>query len=228
MLDSSYTTIKFEGAQRLATENLTPGIRVYKERLVTHKKIEYRIWDPYRSKLASAIMNGMTNVPISYGSKILYLGASTGTTVSHVSDIVGSGGIVFAVEHSSRVARELLERVARHRENVIPVLQDARRPSEYFSVFGRVDAVYCDIAQPDQTRIALSNCKKYLKKNGYLLLVIKARSIDVVRSPEAIFKEEESKLRGFRILYNINLMPYHKDHSIILAVYDNPPQLVNG
>lgn len=211
--------MRSEGEMRLATENLAPGIRVYKERLVFQKKAEYRVWDPYRSKLASAIMNGIRTMPISYGSSVLYLGASTGTTVSHVSDMVGGGGVVFAVEHTSRVARELLDRVAAHRRNVIPVLQDARRPSEYFSVFGKVDVVYCDIAQPDQTRIAIANCRRYLKRGGHLLLAIKARSIDVARSPGEIFREEESRLGDFSIIYNVDLRPYHKDHSMVLASY---------
>ena len=203
----------------MATENLAPGIQVYKERLVIQKKTEYRVWDPYRSKLASAIMNGIRTMPISYGTSVLYLGASTGTTVSHVSDMVGSGGVVFAVEHTSRVARELLDRVAAHRRNVIPVLQDARKPSEYFSVFGKVDVVYCDIAQPDQTRIAIANCQRYLKRGGHLLLAIKARSIDVARSPRDIFREEESRLDDFSVIYNVDLRPYHKDHSMVLASY---------
>lgn len=219
MSDDSYAWVRSEGELRLATENLAPGIQSYKERLVTHKRREYRVWDPYRSKLASAIMNGLDQMPISYGTSVLYLGASTGTTVSHVSDMVGKSGVVFAVEHTSRVARELLERVAGHRSNVVPVLQDARRPSEYFSVYGKVDAVYCDIAQPDQTRIAISNCQRYLREGGHLLLVVKARSIDVVGNPGEIFRREESKLDGFEVIRNINLMPYHKDHAMILASY---------
>ena len=70
---------------------------------------------------------------------------------------------------------EFLDRVATHRKNIIPILQDARKPKEYFSVFGKVDVVYVDIAQPDQTEIAIANCKLFLKKNGYLFLVIKTR-----------------------------------------------------
>ena len=215
---SDYTWIKYEGQSRLATVNLAPGIQVYKERLVERKGVQYRLWDPYRSKMASAIMNGV-EMPVSYGTRVLYLGASTGTTVSHVSDIVGGGGVVFAVEHTSRVARDMMERVAQHRSNVIPILQDARRPSEYFSVFGKVDVVYCDIAQPDQTAIAIENCDRYLRRGGHLVLVVKARSIDVASSPGAIFRREESKLDGFEVVRTENLMPYHKDHAMILASY---------
>ena len=217
---SEYIWVTYEGERRLATVNLAPGIQVYKERLVDRKGVQYRLWDPYRSKMAAAIMNGM-DMPVKYGTSVLYLGASTGTTVSHVSDMVGSGGVVFAVEHTSRVARDLLDRVAQHRKNVIPVLQDARHPSGYFSVFGKVDVVYCDIAQPDQTAIAMENCKRYLKRGGHLVLVVKARSIDVASNPGAIFRREEARLKGFDVAYTDNLVPYHKDHAMILASYNH-------
>lgn len=213
-----FTWIRAEGQTRLATSNLAPGVSVYKEKLVKRAGMEYRMWDPYRSKLAAVIMNGLKDIPIHASDTVLYLGASTGTTVSHVSDMVGSDGMVFAVEHTSRVARELLDRVAVHRQNIIPILQDARYPSEYIGVFGRVDTVYCDIAQPDQTRIAIDNCRRYLKSGGHLMLIVKARSIDVVRSPAEIFRQEESQLVDFDIVDNVDLMPYHKDHSMILAV----------
>ena len=104
--------VKSEGIEKLATENLVPGNQVYNEKLVTKKGIEYRTWDPFRSKLAAAIMNELEEFPFKEKSKVLYLGASTGTTVSHISDVVGPQGKIFAVEHASRVARDFLYRVA--------------------------------------------------------------------------------------------------------------------
>jgi fibrillarin-like pre-rRNA processing protein len=144
---------------------------------------------------------------------------STGTTASHVSDIVGQSGIVFCVEHASRVARDFLDRVASHRSNIVPILQDARNPKQYFSVYGTVDVVYVDIAQPDQTEIAILNCKTFLKKGGYLMLVIKTRSIDVTKDPSQIIKSEIDKLADFKIIQEINLYPYDKDHAIVIAQY---------
>ena len=214
--------IKAEGERKLATENLVPGNQVYKEKLIIKKGIEYRLWDPFRSKLAAAIMNNLEIFPFENKTKILYLGASTGTTVSHISDIIGPSGIIFGVEHASRVARDFLDRVASHRTNIIPILQDARKPKEYFSVFGKVDVVYVDIAQPDQTKIAIDNCNIYLKKNGYFFLVIKTRSIDVTKSPKKIIEEEKEKLRNsFEILQSIDLHPYDKDHAIVIAKMKN-------
>jgi fibrillarin-like pre-rRNA processing protein len=151
---------------------------------------------------------------------VLYLGASTGTTVSHVSDIVGPSGIVFAVEPATRVARELIENVASKRKNVVPIIEDARKPQSYFAVFGKVDVVYCDIAQPDQTDIAIANCVAYLKQSGIMLLVVKTRSINVTMDPKAVVAQEATKLEksGFRIDQIIKLEPFDKDHGMIYCI----------
>ena len=211
---------QIDGEKKLATENLVPKNQVYNEKLVKIKGTEYRIWNPFRSKLAATIMNGLRDFPFMQKSSVLYLGVSTGTTISHISDIVGQNGIIFGVEHTSRVARDFLDRVASHRKNIIPIIQDARKPQEYFSVFKKVDVAYVDIAQPDQTDIAINNCKMYLKSNGYLFLVIKTRSIDVTKDPKKVVSNEIKKLEPlFEIKQIINLHPYDKDHAIVIAVF---------
>ncbi|MDG7054542.1 MAG: fibrillarin-like rRNA/tRNA 2'-O-methyltransferase [Nitrososphaerota archaeon] len=216
----SFFWIKTEGQKKLATENLVIGNQVYKEKLIKKKDIEYRLWDPFRSKLAAVIMNGLEVFPFQDKSNVLYLGVSTGTTVSHISDIVGPQGIIFGVEHSSRVARDFLDRVASHRKNIIPIMQDARQPQQYFSVYCKVDIVYVDIAQPDQTDIAITNCKMFLKYGGYLFLVIKTRSIDVTKAPKKIIENEKNKLNeNFDIIQVIDLSPYDKDHAMVIAKY---------
>jgi len=77
----------------LVTRNLVPGESVYGEKRISvdegETKVEYRVWNPFRSKLAAAILGGVDHIYIQPGSKVLYLGASAGTTVSHVADIVG-------------------------------------------------------------------------------------------------------------------------------------------
>ena len=212
--------IKTEGQSKLATKNLVPGNQVYKEKLVSKKGIEYRIWDPFRSKLAVALMNNLEEFPFKENSSVLYLGVSTGTTISHISDIVGPKGIIFGVENSSRVARDFLDRVASHRKNIIPIIQDARQPKDYLSIYDKVDIVYSDIAQPDQTEIAIANCKLYLKNTGHLFLVIKTRSIDVIQSPKKVIENESKKLQtNFKILQQIDLHPFDKDHAMVIAKF---------
>jgi fibrillarin-like pre-rRNA processing protein len=222
--DNNVNTVKWitiDGERQLATLNLVEGNSVYGEKLVGHKGGEYRIWDPFRSKLAGAIIKGLKNLPIKKSMKVLYLGASTGTTVSHISDIVSDEGIVFAVEPAVRVARQLIENVASRRRNVVPIIEDARKPRSYFSIFGKVDIVYSDIAQSDQTDIAIANCHAYLKKGGTVLVIIKTRSIDVTMEPKSVVAHEAKRLQdeGFHIDQIVNLDPFDKDHSIIHAKY---------
>ncbi len=212
--------IDVNGQRRFATRNLTPGRQVYGEKLVDLDGVEYRVWDEYRSKFASALMKGLREIPVKAGSSVLYLGASTGTTISHISDLVGSEGVIFGVEFAPRVAKEFLENVVRFRRNIVPVISDAAKPEKYLAVFGKVDVVYCDIAQPDQTEIAIKNTAKYLKQGGVLLLAVKASSIDVTKRPETVFKEEVEKLKksGFEVVQAVDLDPYDKFHLMVHAV----------
>ena len=214
----SFFWLQIEGEEKLATENLIPGNQVYNEKLVQLNAVEYRIWNPFRSKLAAAIMNGLDDFPFKQKSDVLYLGVSTGTTISHISDIVGQNGTIFGIEHASRVARDFLDRVASYRKNIVPIIHDARKPEEFFSVYKKVDVVYVDIAQPDQTEIAIENCKLYLKSGGHLVLIIKTRSIDVTKDPKRVIKNEINKLKSlFRIKQTIDLHPYDKDHAMVIA-----------
>jgi fibrillarin-like pre-rRNA processing protein len=197
---------------------LAPGHSVYGEKLYRIKDVEYREWNAYRSKLAGAILKGLKEMPVKLGSKVLYLGAASGTTPSHVSDIVGLQGKVYAVEFSARIVRELLL-VAQVRPNMFPILADARFPNVYAPLVEDVDVLYIDIAQPDQTDIAIRNARQFLKSGGSMLLAIKARSIDVTKDPEEIFKAETTKLEnaGFDVLEIVDLEPYDKDHAMVLA-----------
>jgi fibrillarin-like pre-rRNA processing protein len=202
--------------RNIYTENLAPGKKVYGERLLRSDK-EYREWEPTRSKLAAAIINGLKNMPIQPGSKVLYLGASTGTTVSHVSDILQEKGAVYAVEFSERVFREFLK-VASARINVIPILADARKPANYDWI-EQCDILFCDLAQPDETEIAVRAANEFLAECGFLMLSVKSQSIDVSKQPQQVYKEEAEKLikSGFEILETVNLEPHEQKHALIVA-----------
>lgn len=76
------------------------------------------------------------------------MGGASGTTVSHVADVVGPEGCVYAVEFSHRSGRDLVN-MAKKRINVIPIVADARKPLEYRFLVGMVDVVFADVAQPD-------------------------------------------------------------------------------
>ncbi len=206
-----------EGEEKLGTRSLAPGETVYGEEIVRAGDEEYRVWDPFRSKLAAAILKGLGEIPFKQKSNVLYLGAASGTTVSHVSDIVGLHGKVFCVEFAQRSFRDLVNNVSKNRINTVPIFEDARFPSRYRSLVSDVDSVYCDIAQPDQARILAENLDTFLKKEDEFLMAIKARSIDVTKDPNAIFRQETEilKKRGYTIEEMVRLDPFEKDHSMI-------------
>jgi len=206
--------------RRLATKNLTPEKKSYGEKLVRHKSVEYRLWDPFRSKLAATILKGLENLPIKPEHNILYLGAASGTTASHISDIVGEKGHIYCVEFAPRSIRELVNNICVHRVNISPILGDARSPRKYaIFINKKVDDIYCDIAQPEQAKILADNAASFLKKTGWIMLAVKAQSIDVTKEPSEIYDQEIRVLehRGFCIEEIIHLEPYDKAHAMIIA-----------
>ncbi|MEM0057934.1 MAG: fibrillarin-like rRNA/tRNA 2'-O-methyltransferase [Candidatus Bathyarchaeia archaeon] len=209
-----------DGTERLATRNLAPGRTVYGEKLVRFEGVEYRLWDPFRSKLAAAILKGIKAVPIKPEHQVLYLGAASGTTASHVSDIVGEKGHVYCVEFAARALRELVNNVCPYRLNMTPILEDARFPEKYaIFIRGKVDDIYCDIAQPEQAKILADNADLYLKEGGWIMLAVKAQSIDVTKEPSEVYRRELKVLenRGFIIEDVVHLEPYDKAHAMIVA-----------
>lgn len=212
---------KFPGVftvnRQLATVSFAPGTRVYGEKLVREGETEYRIWDLYRSKLAAALHKGLREMPIKPGAVVLYLGAASGTTPSHVSDIVGKDGTVFCVEFAQRSMRDLLQ-VCERRQNMLPIMGDARQPQEYAELLGdaKVDVIYQDVAQPDQAEIFLKNSRMFLKKGGWGMIAIKSQSIDVTRAPAKIFEEFVAKLADeLDVSEQIDIAPYDLEHLFI-------------
>ncbi|KAK4044844.1 Fibrillarin-domain-containing protein [Parachaetomium inaequale] len=215
----------------LATTNLVPGESVYGEKRISVEnaakgedaattKTEYRIWNPFRSKLAAGILGGLETIYMKPGSKVLYLGAASGTSVSHVADIVGPTGAVYAVEFSHRSGRDLIN-MATRRTNVIPIVEDARKPMAYRMLLPMVDVVFADVAQPDQARIVGINARLFLKQGGGLLISIKASCIDSTAPPEQVFASEVQKLREDKFFpkEQLTLEPYERDHAMVSCVY---------
>ena len=182
---------------------------VYKERIVGGA----RVWDPYRSKL-SALYHVGTGVGLTSGMRVLYLGAANGTTVSHVADYVE---VVYAVEFAPRPMQDLLE-VSRRRKNIIPIMADASRPEYYAPMVEAVDLLYQDVAQPEQATIALRNCA-LVKSGGFLILMLKTRSVDVRKEPVEVFHDTMNALTaaGLIVQESVWLAPYHHDHAAIVC-----------
>lgn len=214
----------------LVTKNLTPGDSVYGEKRIAVEapavgdapavKTEYRVWNPFRSKLAAGVLGGLDKIYIKPGSKVLYLGAASGTSVSHVADLVGPEGNVYAVEFSHRSGRDLIG-MATKRTNVIPIVEDARHPMKYRLLVPMVDVIFADVAQPDQARIVGLNAHMFLKNEGGVLISIKASCIDSTAKPEVVFAHEVERLRAEKIKpkEQLTLEPFERDHCIVAGLY---------
>ncbi len=202
--------------KRIFTKALFPT-QVYGEQLVKQGNDIFREWNAYRSKLAAAIIRGSPNIGLRKNSSVLYLGASTGTTVSHVSDIVGENGIVYALDISPFVLRDLVF-LAEERKNIAPIVADANNTDSFKHRVMKVDVLYQDIAQRNQLEIFLKNADLFLKDSGYGILCIKARSIDITKKPKQIFKQVMEKLgKKMKIIDYRELDPYEKDHCIFIC-----------
>jgi fibrillarin-like pre-rRNA processing protein len=205
---------------KLFTQNpeACKGIKVYNEQLITEEDREYRSWNPFRSKLAAALLKGLS-LDIPADSQILYLGAATGTTVSHLSDIV-TNGMVYAVE-TSPVATIKLLKVCEKRPNIIPILADANHPERYRNLIPAVDLVYQDISQRNQADIFSRNITAYLKPKGTGLIMVKARSIDVALKPKQAYDLVGSYLQQqkLKIKKTIELAPFEKDHAALIVTF---------
>jgi fibrillarin-like pre-rRNA processing protein len=211
-IEERFPGVFFDG-DSYYTENSSPGTQVYGERLIKVKGREYRQWDPRRSKLCAALHKGLNVFPISENDVVLYLGAASGTTVSHITDITKKE--VYAIEFAERPFRDLIK-VAEKRANLMPVLANARQPKEYSAIVPEVDVVYQDIAQRDQVDIFLKNMGYFNAKRGVLML--KARSVDVSKKPKEVFQEVADKLSEYtKILQAIKLKPYEKDHMAFIV-----------
>ncbi|HET6398330.1 MAG TPA: fibrillarin-like rRNA/tRNA 2'-O-methyltransferase, partial [Candidatus Thermoplasmatota archaeon] len=193
------------------TLNRDPGRAVYGERLRKAGGQEYRHWNPFRSKLAALATVAKDTPWLDPKGDVLYLGASSGTTVSHVSDI--TSGIVYAVEFSARSVRDLLWNVE-PRANVVPILDDAGFPERYAPYIAQpVAALVQDVAQRHQVDIFLRNLP-FVRPGGLGFLFVKARSINVAKGPQEIYAEVQARLTqaGVRVVRQADLAPFEKDH----------------
>jgi fibrillarin-like pre-rRNA processing protein len=211
-------TITVDGNDILGTKNQVPGTDVYGERLFkVGGSEEYREWNPNRSKMCAYLRKNGKEYYFKEGMSILYLGAASGTTVSHMSDIIGKSGRIYAIEFSARSLRELVQRLVK-RENVIPMLADATKPAQYRSLIPeQVDLIYQDVAQPEQSKLLVDNIQTFLKPGGAFYIAIKSRSIDVTIEPEIIFQKEKAILEksGCKVVDMRDIAPFSEDHVVI-------------
>lgn len=198
---------------KVYTKNLDKGNVIYGEKIILKMDEEFRLWDPYRSKLAALILRGTQKIYLERKTTCLYLGAASGTTISHISDIV-SNGLIFGVEISERSLRQLIQNTS-SRKNIIPILGNALNPQEYsMLIYKPVDLIYQDVSHPDQANIAIRNANLYLKEGGKIILFIKSQSIKSTVKSKEIFQNELNTLKSanLKVLEKINIDSYAGGH----------------
>lgn len=208
MNKTNYNGIFKSGNSFFTKSIIKPNKSVYGEKIVG----EYREWVAKRSKLGAALCKNLRTFAFKKDSIVLYLGASSGTTCSHLSDIV-SEGMIFGVDLAPRIFYKFVE-LSKERKNLYPILADANKMEEY-SFVPKCDVIFQDIAQKDQVRIFLNNCSKFLKSNGTAYLSVKSRSIDVTKKPMHVFETVRRQLKEKMIvLEERGLHPFEKDHAL--------------
>ncbi len=207
----------FREGRDFYTVNRVPGVRVYGEVLRSVGAVEYRLWDPWRSKLASLLAKGAPRDLFGEVRRVLYLGGAHGTTVSHLSDLWPEGEI-FVVEKSPTAFAPLLA-VARRRTNLLPLLADAQLPERYLADVGEVDLVYQDVAQRNQAAIFIENARATLRPAGRGVLMLKVRSITQRRPAAAIVREARAELGrgGCTVDHEVPLAPFSREHVALLV-----------
>lgn len=200
--------------KRLWTKNLVPKQRVYGETIAEFNGIEYREWNPFRSKLSAAIHKKLKNMPIVPEARILYLGIAEGTTASHISDIIGANGLILGIDISETCIAKLLL-LCEKRKNILPVIADANRPESYadYAFEVKPSIIYQDVSQKNQVEILSKNADMFLQKGNFALLALKAPSISSTKNPSKIFEKQEELLqKNFEIVERVSLAPFEKKH----------------
>lgn len=219
--DDTIFWITVKNKKKLATLNNTDVNKIYNEKLIEIDGKQYDIWNPYTSKLAAAIVNGMEIFPILKKTQILYFDTAIDKTLNHISDIIGMNGRIFVVRDIIENSKNFLENDSNNRTNIVSITQEKKGVTAKFAPnIETVNVVYVDITQNNETDIAIQNCKNYLIKGGFLMLVVATRKIDFAINPNKQNLEERQKLQSsFEIIQQINLTDFFKEHSMIIAKY---------
>jgi len=185
---------------------------VYGEKVKKENGFYKRYWDPKRSKLSAALKKGLRYVPFEKDSRVLYLGASTGTTVSHIVDLCPEGQ-VFAVEYSFESFTKLLN-ISGERKNLFPFLEDAMNIENISGFINSPEVIYQDISQRHQVQIfnLAAGTFKSVKK---AILIIKVRAISARQNEKDIVRNSIKGIKDFKVLDILDLKPFDKSNYLV-------------
>ena len=236
MKETRIFQIQIGDKEQLATKNIVEGTKTHKEKIVIVNDEEFLEWNPYKSKLAAAIRNGLQILPIIKNSKVVCINPLEESTILHISNIVDSGGSVFVIDVNKN-KKSFLNKLVDTHKNIIPIYDAADELSFSSSMTGKVDALYVDIPESEQIEQIVEKYGSLLKNEGFLMLIAK-KDDDAILENDLVgwmaeqraglnkIREITAKLKSqFEIIQEINLginyamEPYHKLHAFILAQY---------
>ena len=238
MKEARIFQIQIGNEEQLATKNMVKGTKTRKEKIVIVNNEEFLEWNPYKSKLAAAIRNGLQIIPIIKNSKIVCINLLEESTMLHISNIVGSGGSVFVIDVNKN-KKSFLNKLVNTHKNIIPIYDKVDELSFFSSITGKVDALYVDIPESEQIEQIVEKYGSLLKNEGFLMLIAKKDDNAIIENDIAGWMAEQraglnkireitTKLKSqFEIIQEINLginyaaKPYHKFYTFILAQFLN-------
>ena len=236
MKETRIFQIQIGDKEQLATKNIVEGTKTHKEKIVIVNDEEFLEWNPYKSKLAAAIRNGLQILPIIKNSKVVCINPLEESTILHISNIVGSKGSVFVIDVDKN-KKSFLNKLVNTHKNIIPIYDTVDELSFSSSITGKVDALYVDIPESEQIETIVEKYGSLLKNEGFLMLIAKKDDNAIIENDIAGWMAEQraglnkireitTKLKSqFEIIQEINLglnygmRPYHKFYAFILAQY---------
>ena len=236
MKETRIFQIQIGNEEQLATKNMVKGTKTHKEKIVIVNNEEFLEWNPYKSKLAAAIRNGLQILPIIKNSKVVCINPLEDSTILHISNIVGSNGSVFVIDINKN-KKSFLNKLVDTHKNIIPIYDTVDELSFSSSITGKVDALYVDIPESEQIEQIVEKYGSLLKNEGFLMLIAKKDDNAIIENDIAGWMAEQraglnkireitTKLKSqFEIIQEINLglnygmRPYHKFYAFILAQY---------
>ena len=238
MKETRIFQIQIGDKEQLATKNIVEGTKTHKEKIVIVNDEEFLEWNPYKSKLAAAIRNGLQILPIIKNSKVVCINPLEESTILHISNIVGSEGSVFVIDVDKN-KKSFLNKLVNTHKNIIPIYDTVDELSFSSSITGKVDALYVDILESEQIEQIVEKYGSLLKNEGFLMLIAKKDDNAIIENDIAGWMAEQraglnkireitTKLKSqFEIIQEINLginyamEPYHKFYTFILAQFLN-------
>lgn len=187
----------------------------YDEQVIKQDNYYLREWSPFSSKISAAIKKGFV-LPDLKNKDVLYLGSSTGTTVSHLSDLEPK--VIIGVDIASVTMLPFLE-LAKKRENVFPLLFDAGHLEDCTLLKGqRFDFVFQDIAQKNMVRTFIDAVKLFAKP-GTHAIALKTNSVDSTKTPKQVLDDSLKQFQDAKIKVEkvLDLNPFEKNHYFIVV-----------